>query len=128
VDWAREAIGELGRAGSLAHLSRRSVAAVSYLGDAGPAEYQADFERAATTRSAALRIQAARALARIDRPLAAKLLIREFEGRFPGACRGAHDVLNELAGRPRVEVRCTDPAERRLRDTWVRETAHWQRL
>jgi HEAT repeat protein len=129
VDWAREAIGEIGRAGSLAHMSRRSVAAVSYLADAGPAEYRADFERAATTRSAVLRIQAARALARIDRPLAAKLLIREFEGRLPGACWGAHDALNELAGRPRVEVRCTDPAERRrLRDTWVRETAHWKQL
>jgi HEAT repeat protein len=126
VDWAREAIGEIGRAGSLAHMSRRSVAAVSYLADAGPAEYRADFERAATTRSAALRIQAARALARIDRPLAAKLLIREFEGRLAGACRGAHDALNELAGRPGVVVRCTDPAERRrLRDIWVRETAHW---
>jgi hypothetical protein len=83
VDWAREAIGELGRGvSSLPWLAPRSLAAVAYLVDAGGTTYRADFERAATTRHADLRIHAARALARTDRPLAAKLLIREFEGRL----------------------------------------------
>jgi HEAT repeat protein len=126
LDWAREAIEELGRAGPMPNRPSRSIAAVSYLADAGVSRYRADFERAARSRDPELRISAARALARIDRPWAARLLIREFDSRLPGACWSAHALLNELAGRTTDEVSCEDPGERRrLRAMWIGETARW---
>ena len=82
-----------------------------YLAERGDARFAADLERAAFTRRFAVRIEAARALAAFDEPKAVRLLMREFTGRFFGACDAANRVLNELTGQTRT-VDCRDPGAR----------------
>ena len=112
-DWAREAVERsLPASGDIHRLRSLSVSSVSYLAETGaPAAFRGVFERAAAARSAPLRIEAARAIARLDRQYAIALLLREFDGRHVTACAMASTALNSL-GRSRHVVDCTNPADR----------------
>ena len=119
VEWARaavEALAVLPLEGGGWQLS-----AISYLADQGPATYRQDFERAAASLRPAVRVEAARAIARVDRARAAALLFREFAGRLVRGCEAANRALNQLAGQRRTVV-CTDPADRqRAAADWARQ-------
>jgi len=118
--WALESLQAFIAASPNQESAHYGLAAIAYLADHGGAEWRAQFERAAAARLPAVRIEAARAIARFDRARASALLIREFDSRFLGACQGANDALNTLTHRQR-RVDCTDPSARqRAKAEWMR--------
>jgi hypothetical protein len=118
IAWAREALDGLKKMMPFAE-TRWRYSAISYLADQDALSFQRDFENAATSRRSTVRVEAVRAIARVDPKHAASLLVREFDGRLVTACELANGALNELAGSDR-RVECTDPADRRrARDEWM---------
>jgi HEAT repeat protein len=112
VEWAREALQQTdkeARAWPFDASPQRE--ALAFLAERRNRQFLPDFQRAAQTGRFAVRVEAARAIATFDRRAAGQLLIREFSGRFLGACAAANRALNELTGLNR-SVNCREPETR----------------
>ena len=72
----------------------------------------------ATHRSWRVRLGAAEALVPFDRQYAGRLMLRELQNRYVGACTAAGNQLSQLTGRWHP-FQCVDVAERE------RVTARW---
>ncbi|HSL24631.1 MAG TPA: HEAT repeat domain-containing protein [Vicinamibacterales bacterium] len=112
VEWAREALAKVDEEPrNWPFTSSPQRGALIHLAERRDARFLPDFERAALSTRFAVRIEAARAIATFDKPKAARFLVREFAGRFHGACDAANRALNELTGERRT-VDCRDPQAR----------------
>jgi len=121
VEWAREALRPTDQQLRQSPLGTAQGAALRYLTEQRDARFLPDFQRAAESTNFGIRVEAARAIAAFDRPKAQRLLLREFGGRFHGACDAANRALNQLTGDSRT-VDCRDPQAR------VKAAEGWARL
>jgi HEAT repeat protein len=69
------------------------------------------FTRQTQVREYGIRIRAAQALGRFDKARGARLLLREFDGRYIQACMTANLALRDLMGQPQ-SIDCESPAGR----------------
>jgi HEAT repeat protein len=115
IEWALDGIQRAGEASFLASDSslRPAQIALPYLARLDDARAVDGVDRAANSRRWAVRIEAARAIATVDRPRGMRLLIREFSGRSYEACTTARDTLNRLTDTvERHDIDCRSPEAR----------------
>jgi hypothetical protein len=111
TQWAEEALAQrrLSR-GGLVNEARAPARAAEYLLSIGHNSAEL-VSRLARHRSWFVRLTVANTVAAYDRKRAGALMIREFGGRYIGACRRADDMLRELTRRD-YYADCLDPTKR----------------
>jgi len=112
-DWALDALGREPGPDVVSQQSRlvEKQRAIDYLDGLRNRSLLPVFERSAGSENYAVRIRAADAIAVFDKPRARRLLVRELESRFLGACSASHRSLERLTGRS-FALECERPRER----------------
>jgi HEAT repeat protein len=112
-DWAMDALARPGTEGRELWWPPRieKISALEFLDAQRDPALAGTFRALTGDPDAAVRIRAAEALGRFDRPNATRLLAREFDNRVLGACTAANDALQRLHGE-KAQVDCEAPDAR----------------